>query len=439
MSDVSPPPADDPWPELDAPTTLPTVLDGTPRPSTAAERLGGIVAEPRRAFRALVDDDRASFFEPLGVFAVVVLALHAAETFRLLALLGEAPLVVVRRLLDLVLRVGAADLGVAAVSAVVVAVVARLLGKRPYGAAVATAFLLVPLALLKAGGGLLAHAGLDLWWLPHRAVDSAAILVDGHRSWGRFAIKCVVAYGPGLAVLLDWLRRTAAGRGTPHPRAVVARRGLAGLLVVVAVLVAAAAIDVLRRADTLRPRLAGDAFPSVPLRALPLPGRTTAPASPLLPPSTKDKRRVDLLDVAALPTTKVLVVDFWASWCGPCRRSLPELSALAREHADRGVIFVGVNREPHDLPAAQKAWADLAPAFPSLVDDRGLGERLGLTSLPSSFLVDHAGRIRHLHLGLTSTATLRDEIAALLREADAATDAAAHPGAVDAGVDGPAR
>jgi thiol-disulfide isomerase/thioredoxin len=407
---------DDASPGLDAPTTLPAAAPGAPRPLGFVERVGGVVAQPARTFRALVDDDHASLLQPLAVFAVVVLALHAAETFRLLALLGEAPLVVVRRLLDLVLRVGAADLGVVAVTAVVVAVVARVVGQRAWGAAVATVFLLVPLALLKAGGGLLAHAGLDLWWLPHRAVDSAAILVDGQRSWLRFGVKCVVAYLPGLLVLLHWLRGARAGATLPPPRAVVARRGLAVVFTVVAALVVVAAGDVLRRADTLRPRLAGDALPSVPLRVLPPAGRTTAPATPALPPAKSDKRRVDLRDVAALPSTTVLVIDFWASWCGPCRRSLPELSQLARAYADRGVAFVGVNREPHDVPAAQAAWAALAPSFPTLVDDRGLGERLGLTSLPSTFVVDRAGTIRHLHLGLVSPATLRAELDALLRQ-----------------------
>lgn len=410
----------------DAPTTLPTVLpNGSTPPSTIAARLGGVVIQPRRAFRTLVDDDRASLTEPLAVFAVVMLALHAADTYRLLALAGDAPLVVARRLLDLVVRAGSADLGVAAGAAVVVALLARALGQRAFGAAVATGYLLVPLATLKAVGGVLALAGFDVWLLPHRAVDSAAILVQGQPSWARFAAKCVVAWGPGLAVLVDWLRRARRGALTPPLRAVTARQGVAVLLAVVTVLTGWSAVDVLRRADTLRPRLPGDAFPALPLRPLPPAGRSTATTA--LPPSTNDKRRVDLVDVARLPTTRVLVVDFWASWCGPCRRSLPDLSAVARDYAARGVVVVGVNREPRDLAAAQKAWAELAPSFETLVDDRGLGERLGLTSLPSSFIVDHTGQIRHLHLGLTPAATLRAELDALLAEAAPSSPSAAAP------------
>jgi thiol-disulfide isomerase/thioredoxin len=397
----------------DAPTTLPTAVDDHLRPSSFVDRVGGIVAQPRRTFRALVHDEAAGFVEPLLVFAVVVLALNAADTFRLLSLAGAAPLVVLRRLLDVVVRAGSADLGILAGSAVVVALVARVLGQRALGAAVATAYLIVPLSVLKACAGVVALLGLRGWWLPHLAVDSVAVVVDGRVSVARFAAKCAIAYGPGLLVLLDWLRTTRARTTTPPPRPVVARRGLAVVFVAVVAIVGGAAANVLRRADGLRPRLSGDPLPSVPLKVLP--GGDDDDALP------RNKGRVDLVDVARLPSTKVLVVDFWASWCAPCRRSLPELSALADEYAPRGVQFVGVNREPGDVAAAQAAWKSIGPRFPSLVDDRGLGEKIGLNSLPSSYVVDHDGVIRHLHLGLVSTQTLKGELDALLASTAATT------------------
>ena len=403
----------------DAPTTLPMpAADRAPR-SSFVDRVGGIVSQPRRTFRALLDDDDAGFVEPLMVFGVVMLALNATDTFRLLSLAGEAPLVVVRRLLDVVVRAGSADLGVLAISAVVVALVARALGQRALGAAVATAYLAVPLAVLKAIAGVVALSGVRGWWLPHLAVDSPAIIEGGHVSATRFALKCAIAYGPGLLVLLDWLRRTRTRAATPPPRPVQARRGLAVVLVAVIAVVGASAANVLRHADELRPRLSGDRFPSVPLKALP--GVDAASLSP----ATGKNARVDLVDVARAPTTKVLVVDFWASWCAPCRKSLPELSALADEYAARGVVFVGVNREPGDLAAAQAAWRTIAPRFPTLVDDRGLGEKLGLTSLPSSYVVDHEGRIRHLHLGLTSASTLKAEVDALLAASSSSSSSGA--------------
>jgi hypothetical protein len=58
----------------------------------------------------------------------------------------------------------------------------------------------------------------------------------------------------------------------------------------------------------------------------------------------------------------------------------------------------------------------MAPSFDSLLDDKGLGERVGLTSLPSSYVLDRKGAIRHLHLGYTEPAVIAAEVEALLLE-----------------------
>jgi len=381
---------------VDAPTTLPQTASHL----GLAERLGSILVQPVRTLRALAGHDTAHPVEPFLVYAAVVLALHAGETFRLLSLVGSAPLIALRRLFDVVLRAGRTDLVVVLVAAVVVGVVGQLQGQlrgqRFLGTAIAVTYLLVPLTLLKAVGGLLALAGVDLWPLPHQAVDSMAVVVKGRVDMGRFAAKCVIAYGPGLATLVAWLMTLS--RPMDAPRAVRARAGAAAVVTVVGVLVVAAGVSVARHADSLRPRLAGDAFPSLSL------------------PRLDGTGRLDPVSLVDTVHAKVLIVDFWASWCGPCKRSLPELSSLATALKDQGVVVIGVNREPSDLGAARAAWQTLAPSFDSVVDTAGLGERLGLTSLPSSYIVDRHGQIRHLHLGYTAIDVVRAEVDALLRE-----------------------
>jgi thiol-disulfide isomerase/thioredoxin len=362
---------------------------------SAVRRVGAMITQPRRGFAALLNNDDAHPIEPLLAYALVVLAIHAAETFRLLSLATSAPLIVVRRLFDVVVRAGATDLAVVAVSAVVVGIVAKTRGVPMVRAAIATTYLLVPLTLLKAVGGACAVAGLELWWLPHRAVDSMAVVVSGHMDIGRIVLKSVVAYAPGGMVLLDWLLR----RGVQvSPSVQAPRLGATLLALATAMLVLGAGVDVANRADVLKPALQGDAFPSMRL------------------PTLDGRGSVDVVELVGERKAKVLIVDFWASWCGPCRRSMPDLSALAQEYKGKGVVVVGVNREPRDRDAARAAWAELAPAFDNVVDSKGLGERVGLTSLPSTYIVDRSGHIRHLHLGLTSITSVRAEVDALLAE-----------------------
>jgi len=391
----------------EAATTSPT---SATTPTTWWQRLGCTVSAPGAGFSALSLDERARPGEAVGVYVVVVLAVAAADVFRLLALAGTAPGVAASRILDVLVRAARTDLAVVAGAVVVVAALAWARAdesdrrRRALGAAIATSYLLVPLAMLKAIGGLCAFAGFEFWFLPHRAVDSFAVVVGEGRNQHvdpmRFVVKCAVSYAAGLAVLLHWLifRQRVAAAVRPF----VARAGFTVVVVGVSALVVAACADVAARSEQLRPRLAGDAFPSLALRKLDSEGK-------------RKGGRVDIVEVAAAGS-KAVVVDFWASWCGPCRRSIPELSRMNDDWRHRGVVVIAVNREAGDVDAAKKAWAELHPSFRSLIDDRGLGERLGLTSLPSSYVLDGRGIIRHLHLGYTDPAVVQAEVEALLAE-----------------------
>jgi thiol-disulfide isomerase/thioredoxin len=97
---------------------------------------------------------------------------------------------------------------------------------------------------------------------------------------------------------------------------------------------------------------------------------------------------------------KVRVVDFWASWCDPCREQLPFLDRLARTYEADGLFVYAVSFD--EDRAALERFLDEAPvSFPVLWDKGGaaLSERLEVTRLPTTLLIDREGVVREVHLG----------------------------------------
>ena len=111
---------------------------------------------------------------------------------------------------------------------------------------------------------------------------------------------------------------------------------------------------------------------------------------------------------------KVLVVNFWATWCGPCRDEQPELQRVYHAFRERGVAFVGVD-ERDNAPAA-KAWIDeFGVTYPSLEDPEGAySDDFGFFGLPDTYVVDRSGVIRWAITGATSEEQLTGLIAELL-------------------------
>lgn len=96
---------------------------------------------------------------------------------------------------------------------------------------------------------------------------------------------------------------------------------------------------------------------------------------------------------------KVIYVDFWASWCGPCRASFPVLDKLYGQHKDKGFVVVGVNQD--DRPEDARLFLARIPAsFPLLADPgHRLAEAFEVKGMPSAVLIDRKGIVRHVHRG----------------------------------------
>jgi thiol-disulfide isomerase/thioredoxin len=96
---------------------------------------------------------------------------------------------------------------------------------------------------------------------------------------------------------------------------------------------------------------------------------------------------------------KVLYVDFWASWCGPCAKSFPFLNNLNREFKGRGLQIIGINLD--EKPDEAKSFLSKYPANFTVAADVGgeCAKNFGVEAMPSSYLIDRNGVIRHIHLG----------------------------------------
>jgi thiol-disulfide isomerase/thioredoxin len=113
---------------------------------------------------------------------------------------------------------------------------------------------------------------------------------------------------------------------------------------------------------------------------------------------------------------KVVYVDFWASWCGPCAQSFPYMNKLHSELHGKGLEIIGVNLD-EELAEAQAFLAKTPAKFTVLADAGGqCPQDFGVKAMPSSYLIDRQGVVRHVHLGFkpTEAEQLRKQVEALL-------------------------
>ena len=114
----------------------------------------------------------------------------------------------------------------------------------------------------------------------------------------------------------------------------------------------------------------------------------------------------------------VVYVDFWASWCVPCRLSMPTLDELYRKNKARGFAVVGVNKDAAAADA-RKFLAKVPVTFPLVQDgDDAAARGFDVKAMPSGYLVDRKGVVRVVHRGFTADtrAALEREIDSLLKE-----------------------
>jgi peroxiredoxin len=365
--------------------------------------LGGVLVAPRRAFARLAADERAP------TWPVLVLLGAACIVSLPVALLQEA----------LVARVGLAS-GASALAevfarwallpvGVLVALwlaaatwlrarTGRLDGRRAVGLAAAAGWLYVPWFVMLVLGKASAAVGWNATWLPHLPVT----LVDG-TSITRVAVG--VAWSVALLPVLvsaaasppPAVAPPGAGQSSPSPQE---RRAMwAGLAVLALALagIGLAARDMRAAYPAVRPVLRGDLAPDIELPSL----------------AGRSAPRIRLSALRG----KVVVVDFWATWCAPCVRSLPALDALYRELHAAGLEVVAVNRDSPTTRAevVRRFMTEHALSLPVAVDALGTAAAAYRVSrLPTTYVLDRNGVVADTWVGVADAGDLGHTLRALL-------------------------
>ncbi len=115
---------------------------------------------------------------------------------------------------------------------------------------------------------------------------------------------------------------------------------------------------------------------------------------------------------------QVVMLNFWATWCGPCRQEMPHLSRLYDRYRSAGFVLLGVNIDDDPRAAADLA-AKLGVQFPVLLDtDKRVSRAYDMSAMPATLLIDRDGHVRHIHRGYRDGVerTYEEQLRSLLKE-----------------------
>jgi len=112
---------------------------------------------------------------------------------------------------------------------------------------------------------------------------------------------------------------------------------------------------------------------------------------------------------------KAVVLDFWATWCPPCRAEIPDFIELQKKYANRGLTVIGVSVDQSSLKTVKSFAQKMGINYPVVLADNKIVDAFGgIDGLPTTFIINQNGHIVKQHLGFTPPATIEKEVKALL-------------------------
>ena len=113
---------------------------------------------------------------------------------------------------------------------------------------------------------------------------------------------------------------------------------------------------------------------------------------------------------------KVVLLDFWATWCPPCREEIPGFVELQKKYGKEGLVIVGISLDEQGPKVVKPFMKKYAINYPVVMGDSKTGALFGgVEAIPTTFVIDREGKIVNKHVGLVAKSTFESEIKALLK------------------------
>lgn len=113
---------------------------------------------------------------------------------------------------------------------------------------------------------------------------------------------------------------------------------------------------------------------------------------------------------------KVVLLNFWATWCGPCKIEIPWFVEFERQHKDKGFAVLGISMDEEGWDVVKPFISEIGINYRVLMGDDSVAQLYGgVDSLPTTFLIDREGRVAKVHIGLVSKSSYERELQQLLK------------------------